>query len=141
MRRHRKHDPDFKREAVRLVIEDGMGIREAERSPGMTYGVLKGWVQKRREHRDAAFVGGHAAQFRAAQAGLRIAPELQDECCAPTAFPKVDTGPMGLEHRAADFKAEACAARSTAGGEERREDLVAVGLGNASSIVCDSKAD
>ncbi|MBE1427073.1 transposase [Desulfomicrobium macestii] len=50
MRSHRKCDPDFEREAVRLVIENGVGIREAARSPGMTYGVLKGWVQKRREH-------------------------------------------------------------------------------------------
>jgi transposase len=69
MRSHRKYDPDFKREAVRLVIEDGRGTREAERSPGMTYGVLKGWAQKRRDRQDAAFVGGHAAQSRAVQDG------------------------------------------------------------------------
>jgi transposase len=46
MSKQRKYDPDFKREAVRLVIEDGMGVREVERSLGITYGVLKGWVQK-----------------------------------------------------------------------------------------------
>ena len=56
MNSHRKYDPDFKREAVRLVVEDGMGIREVERSLGITYGVLKGWVQKHRDHQDAAFV-------------------------------------------------------------------------------------
>jgi transposase len=62
MRSLRKYDPDFKREAVRLVIEDGMGIREVERSLGITYGVLKGWVQKHRDHEDAAFVGSHAPE-------------------------------------------------------------------------------
>jgi transposase len=60
--RSNKYDPDFKREAVRLVVEDGMGIREVERSLGITYGVLKGWVQKHRDHQDAAFVGIHAPE-------------------------------------------------------------------------------
>ncbi|SFL22210.1 transposase, partial [Desulfomicrobium norvegicum] len=62
MSKQRKYDPDFKREAVRLVIEDGMGVREVERSLGITYGVLKGWVQKHRDHQDAAFVGNHAPE-------------------------------------------------------------------------------
>jgi transposase len=61
MSSHRKYDPDFKREAVRLVVEDGLGVREVERNLGITYGVLKGWVQKHRDHH-AAFAG-------------RIAPE------------------------------------------------------------------
>ena len=55
MSSHRKYDPDFKREAVRMVVEDGLGIREVERSLGITFGVLKGWVQKHRDHQDAAF--------------------------------------------------------------------------------------
>ena len=55
MSSHRKYDPDFKREAVRLVVEDGLGVREVERNLGITYGVLKGWVQKHRDHQDAAF--------------------------------------------------------------------------------------
>ena len=54
---NRKYDPEFKREAVRLIIEEGMGIREVERNLGITYGVLKGWVQKYRDHQDAAFIG------------------------------------------------------------------------------------
>ena len=62
MRSHRKYDPDFKREAVRLVVEDGMAIREVERSLGITIGVLKGWVQKHRDHQDAVFVGIHAPE-------------------------------------------------------------------------------
>lgn len=57
MSSHRKYDPDFKREAVRLVVEDGLSIREVERNLGITYGVLKGWVQKHRDHKDAAFAG------------------------------------------------------------------------------------
>ncbi len=54
---NRKYDPDFKREAVRLVVEENLSVREVERNLGITYGVLKGWVQKHRDHQDAAFVG------------------------------------------------------------------------------------
>jgi transposase len=62
MRAKRKYDPEFKREAVRLVEEEGLGVREVERNLGITHGVLKDWVQKHRDHQDAAFAG-------------RIAPE------------------------------------------------------------------
>lgn len=54
---YRRYDPDFKREAVRMVAEEGLGIRDVERSLGITFGVLKGWLQKRRDHQDAAFAG------------------------------------------------------------------------------------
>jgi transposase len=54
---NRRYDRDFKREAVRMVVEDGLSIREVEWSLGITYGVLKGWLQKHQEHQDAAFVG------------------------------------------------------------------------------------
>lgn len=54
---NRRYDPDFKREAVRLVVEEGLGVREVERNLGITFGVVKGWVQKQRDHQDAAFVG------------------------------------------------------------------------------------
>jgi transposase len=57
MKTNRRYDPEFKREAVRLVAEEGLGVREVERNLGITYGVLKGWVQKHRDHQDAAFVG------------------------------------------------------------------------------------
>lgn len=52
---NRKYDPDFKREAVRMVVEEGLAIREVERNLGITYGVLKAWVRKHRDHQDAAF--------------------------------------------------------------------------------------
>ena len=57
MREKRKYDADFKREAVRLVLEEGLRIREVERDLGITHGVLKGWIQKHLAHQDAAFVG------------------------------------------------------------------------------------
>jgi len=31
---NRRYDPDFKREAVRMVAEEGLGILEVERSLG-----------------------------------------------------------------------------------------------------------
>jgi len=62
MSMHRRYDPDFKREAVRMVVEEGLGVREVERNLGITYGVLKGWVQNHRDHQDAAHVGQIATE-------------------------------------------------------------------------------
>lgn len=62
MKANRKYDPEFKREAVRLVEEESMTIREVERNLGITYGVLKGWVQKHRDHQDAACSGSVGLQ-------------------------------------------------------------------------------
>jgi len=43
---NRRYDEEFKKEAVRLVVEEGQRIRVVERSLGITFGVLKGWVAK-----------------------------------------------------------------------------------------------
>lgn len=43
---NRRYDEEFKKEAVRLVVEEGQRVRTVERSLGITYGVLKGWVAK-----------------------------------------------------------------------------------------------
>ena len=40
--KNRRYDDEFKKEAVRLVVEEGRRIRDVERSLGITYGVLKG---------------------------------------------------------------------------------------------------
>jgi transposase len=62
MRAKRKYDPEFKREAVRLVVEEGLGIREVERNLGITDGVLKDWVRKHRDHKEAAHIGHQGPQ-------------------------------------------------------------------------------
>jgi transposase len=54
MRSNRKYDSEFKREAVLLVVEQGLTIREVESNLGITHGVLKGWVQKHRDNQNAA---------------------------------------------------------------------------------------
>jgi transposase len=66
---NRRYDPDFKREAVRIIVEEGLGIREVERNLGIIYGVFKGWVQKHRDHQDAAFSGSSAPE--SSEAGLK----------------------------------------------------------------------
>jgi len=43
---NRRYDIEFKQEAVRLVLEDGQTIRSVEKSLGITYGVLKGWIAR-----------------------------------------------------------------------------------------------
>lgn len=62
MNMNRRYDPDFKREAVRMVVEEGLKVREVERNLGITHGVLKDWVQKHRDHQDAAHRGQIAAE-------------------------------------------------------------------------------
>ena len=57
MKPYRQYDAEFKRQAVRMVVEDGRGIRDVERELGITIGVLKGWIKKHEQHRDAAFRG------------------------------------------------------------------------------------
>jgi transposase len=52
MRANRKYDSEFKREAVKLVVEEKRSIREVESSLGITHGVLKGWVLKHRDQQD-----------------------------------------------------------------------------------------
>jgi transposase len=54
MRTNRKYDAEFKREAVLLVVEQGLSIHEVEGNLGITRGVLKGWVQKHRDNQSAA---------------------------------------------------------------------------------------
>jgi transposase len=46
MRKNRVYDPEFKIEAVKLVVEEGRTIRDVERSLGITFGILKDWVRK-----------------------------------------------------------------------------------------------
>lgn len=43
---NRRYDDEFKKEAVRLVVEEGQRVREVEKSLGITIGVLKGWIAK-----------------------------------------------------------------------------------------------
>jgi len=54
MRTNRKYDAEFKREAVLLVVEQGLSIHQVEGDLGITRGVLKGWVQKHRDTHAAA---------------------------------------------------------------------------------------
>ena len=56
--------PLLVRDYLRLVVEECMGIREVERSLGITFGVLKGWVPK---HQAAAFIWRVAPDKREAE--------------------------------------------------------------------------
>jgi transposase len=46
---NRKYADEFKKEAVRLVLEEGRTRRSVEDSLGITKGVLKDWVNKVQE--------------------------------------------------------------------------------------------
>lgn len=40
----RKYDPEFKKEAIRMVLDDGRSLRSVENALGITPGLLKDWV-------------------------------------------------------------------------------------------------
>jgi transposase len=69
MRSNRKYGLEFQKEAVLLVVEQGLTIREVESKHGMTHGVLKGWVQKHRENQGASSVAPGSPE-----AGLKSFP-------------------------------------------------------------------
>jgi len=45
-RRRRKHSEEFKREAVKLVIEEGLPVTEAARNLGLHPNLLRKWKQQ-----------------------------------------------------------------------------------------------
>jgi putative transposase len=62
MTKQRRYDDEFKRTAVRMVLEDGLSQRAVERNLGLTHGLLKVWVRKARAQQPAAGGGTAAAQ-------------------------------------------------------------------------------
>lgn len=69
--KNRYYDPEFKQEAVRLVLEEGRRIREVERTLGITQGLLNEWVRRYRLREGEALVG-HGTASAAADAVKRM---------------------------------------------------------------------
>ena len=66
MGKYRKFDPDFKRGAVRLVLETGKPIAQVARELGVHEGTLGNWVAKDRAqlgHGDGALVESERAEL------------------------------------------------------------------------------
>jgi len=53
----RKYDKEFKREAVRLVVEEGRRASEVERNLGITPTLVSRWVREMTEDPECAFPG------------------------------------------------------------------------------------
>jgi transposase len=59
-KRRRSHDAEFKRQAVRLVNEDGKSCRAVERDLGLSVGTVYKWVQQAKQAPNDCFPGkGH----------------------------------------------------------------------------------
>ncbi len=56
-KKYRKYDDQFKRDAVRLVIQEGRTIAQVSRELGMGQTVLQRWVAAVRANGEAAFPG------------------------------------------------------------------------------------
>ena len=57
IRRKRAYDQEFKREAVRLVIEEGRSVASVERDLGTGKGVIYKWVRQLTDDPEHAFPG------------------------------------------------------------------------------------
>jgi len=53
----RKYDNEFKREAVRLVVEEGRKASEVERNLGITPTLVSRWIREMSEDPEYAFPG------------------------------------------------------------------------------------
>ena len=59
-KRRKNYDNEFKREAIRLVLEDGRKASEVERNLGITPTLLSRWIREMSEDSEYAFPGkGH----------------------------------------------------------------------------------
>ena len=56
-RRRRSYDPEFKREAVRLVLEEGQKASEVERNLGITTSCVSRWIREMQDDPEYAFPG------------------------------------------------------------------------------------
>ena len=67
--KRRKHSPEFKREAVKLITHEGYSIAEAARSLGLNENMLGRWKREQEQKQDHAFPengnqGGQEAEVR-----------------------------------------------------------------------------
>jgi len=65
----RKYTPEFKKESVLMVIEQGYSAKQAAKSVGVPYNTFIGWVKEYKQYKESAFPGKG-----------RLRPE-EDEIC------------------------------------------------------------
>ena len=54
---NKKYDEEFKREALRLVEEEGLAPSRVEKDLGISHGLIKRWKQALLEHEECPFPG------------------------------------------------------------------------------------
>ena len=91
MSKRRTYTSEFKVEAVRLVTEDGCGIRQAAESLGVSQNALRTWKKQLVNEADAAFPGkgkvsSHYEQVRRLQEENRRLRMERDILKKATAF-------------------------------------------------------
>ena len=57
MRKRRKYNKEFKKEAVRLVLEEGRKATEVERNLGTSRNLISRWIKEYKEDPEYAFPG------------------------------------------------------------------------------------
>ncbi len=57
IRQQRTYDPEFKRDAVRLVVESGRSCTDVAEALGIPVGTLYTWVESYKKHRVDPFPG------------------------------------------------------------------------------------
>ena len=73
----RQYDKEFKREAVRLVVEGNRRVTEVARDLGIDAGILRRWKKEMEEERERAFPGKGNLNDEEAEL-RRLRRELED---------------------------------------------------------------
>jgi transposase len=55
--RRRTYDPEFKREAIRLVLDEGQKASEVERNLGISNSCVSRWIREMKDDPEYAFPG------------------------------------------------------------------------------------
>ena len=83
-RKHRSYTEDFKREAVRLVVDEGYSVAEAAKNLGIHDNLLRNWKQKFESEEEALTEDERMelAQLRAENRRLRMERDILKKATA-----------------------------------------------------------
>ena len=87
MAKRRKYSVEFKAEAVKLVIEQGLSVAQASRDLGIASSMLSRWVARaRREAEPGALTAGERAELKKLRREVTILRQERDILKKAAAF-------------------------------------------------------
>ncbi len=72
------YDRGYKLEAVKMVLENGQGVRETARLLGISRATLAGWMREIREHEEAESFPGRGHRHSADEEVAKLKSKIRD---------------------------------------------------------------